>query len=203
MKIYNVVLWAAMSLFSTSAVMAAQVLLLVDLNTENQITISATSNVSDATTTGPVFTGFYLDMFYNEPGSFVGARELLGDADLTSALNPTNNTPLIFRAGFTEATSDAGLSVFGFSTDGTISFEEDMQAFSGSATWLLSSVQYAEMLAGNSTGNIYFAADDVSDIPNAALIGEWQTVSAVPLPAAIWLFGSVLAGMGAVRRKKT
>jgi hypothetical protein len=46
----------------------------------------------------------------------------------------------------------------------------------------------------NSQISGFLAQDD------GALTG---TVSAVPIPAAVWLFGSALAGLGWMRRRKT
>jgi len=37
---------------------------------------------------------------------------------------------------------------------------------------------------------------------NISVVGDVSAVSAVPVPAAVWLFGSALAGLGAVRRQK-
>jgi hypothetical protein len=42
-----------------------------------------------------------------------------------------------------------------------------------------------------------------SDTLNFNVSGNTITVSAVPVPAAVWLFGSALAGFGAFSRKKT
>jgi hypothetical protein len=48
---------------------------------------------------------------------------------------------------------------------------------------------------------LYLEEGDVSyDIENAQLS---FTASAVPIPAAVWLFGSALAGLGWMRRRKT
>jgi hypothetical protein len=40
-----------------------------------------------------------------------------------------------------------------------------------------------------------------NDPPYAAILGEGATVSAVPVPAAVWLFGSALLSIGWLRRK--
>ena len=41
-----------------------------------------------------------------------------------------------------------------------------------------------------------------SDTMNFSVSGNTITVSAVPVPAAVWLFGSALAGFGVFGRKK-
>ncbi|MGI9308873.1 MAG: VPLPA-CTERM sorting domain-containing protein, partial [Gammaproteobacteria bacterium] len=38
-------------------------------------------------------------------------------------------------------------------------------------------------------------------VMNDRIRGEFTSVSLVPLPAAVWLFGSALAGLGWMRRK--
>jgi hypothetical protein len=42
-----------------------------------------------------------------------------------------------------------------------------------------------------------------SDTLHFALSGNTITVTAVPVPAALWLFGSALAGMGIIGRRKS
>ena len=54
------------------------------------------------------------------------------------------------------------------------------------------------MLAGNTSGDLYFPADTADDIANGAtLIGQWRVV---PTPGAVSLAG--LCGVGALRRRR-
>jgi len=46
-------------------------------------------------------------------------------------------------------------------------------------------------------------AFDNGDLPFQLALGPSATVSSVPIPAAVWLFGSALGGLGWMRRRKT
>ena len=54
------------------------------------------------------------------------------------------------------------------------------------------------MLAGNTSGNIYFPADDASDLSTAMILGSYRVI---PAPGAATLLGIGL-GLGAVRRRR-
>lgn len=166
-------------------------LLLVDLTVANQVTITATSNAASASASGTVFTGVLLADFY---GSTTGAGlvDSLVSGDLTTAANPTDGTPDLFR-GF----GSSGLNIWSFSTDTTFSITAGSQAFTGSATWSLSAAEYADMLAGNSSGDIYAPADTDDDIAGATLIGQYRVI---PAPSAMALLG--LGGLVAGRRRR-
>jgi hypothetical protein len=49
----------------------------------------------------------------------------------------------------------------------------------------------------------YVVAADVYDGSDTRVAVSLQRMSAVPLPAAAWLFGSALLGLGAMRRRKS
>jgi hypothetical protein len=51
----------------------------------------------------------------------------------------------------------------------------------------------------NSSG-LWFGTGGIPAFPNASIATAW---SVVPLPAAVWLFGSALAGLGWFRRRQT
>jgi len=74
----------------------------------------------------------------------------------------------------------------------------------GGANWLTSSVEGGELLsAAQFRGIDHFFETTYPNPYGISVIGDVSEVSAVPVPAAVWLFGSALAGLGAVRRQKT
>lgn len=77
-----------------------------------------------------------------------------------------------------------------------MTFTAGSLAFVGSATWSLDANEYADMLAGSMSGNVYFPADTVDDIAGATAIGACLVV---PTPGAIALLG--LAGLARSRRR--
>lgn len=176
----------------------ATTLLNVDLGTVNQITVSATSGASSATVSGSDITGIYLAGFFTSLTA--GIDETLVSGNLTSAMNPSGAFPLIFTAD----TADTGLNLFSLSSDGTLDFVSGELAFEGSATWTVDAADYAALLASNLSGDLFFPADDIGDLPTATLIGEWarvDAVAAVPVPAAGLLLGGALFGFGVFGRR--
>ncbi|MEQ9616839.1 MAG: hypothetical protein RLN60_02265 [Phycisphaerales bacterium] len=164
----------------------------IDLTVLNQITINATNGTSMATVSGSTTTGFYFASFYNGPGA-TGLNETLISGNLTTANNPSDNSPNLFRSG----TTDPGLNVFSYSPNATSSFTAGQLAFTGSATFSLQADDYADMLAGNLSGDIYFPADNLPDLPTAQIVGTWIVI---PTPGAASLAG--IAGLAAVRRRR-
>jgi hypothetical protein len=167
----------------------AETLLLVDLGTANSITISATSGLASASVAGSDFTGALLADFF---GSTAGMNFLdsAGSGDLVYAGGASDGSPGLFRA-----TGSAGLNVW--SLGGTGSFTAGSQGFTGSATWSVDAGVYAEMLAGNTAGDIYAPADSDDDIGAATLVGQWEIV---PAPSSLALLG--MGGLVAGRRRR-
>jgi hypothetical protein len=166
-------------------------LLIIDLTVANEITITATDGLSAVTASGSDSIGIYLENFYGGSGDALSAP--LASGDFTNAENPADGSPALFRGG---GGSDPGLNIWSFSSDSTVTFTEGSLAFVGSATWSLDANEYADMLAGSMSGNVYFPADTVDDIAGATAIGTYLVV---PTPGAIALLG--LAGLARSRRR--
>ena len=164
--------------------------LTVDLSVANQVTISGGPGVSLATVSGSDNIGVYLEDFYGGSGDGLFAE---ASGDLTNAENPADGSPALFRGG---GGSDPGLNIWSFSSDNTVTFTAGSLAFVGSATWALDANEYADMLAGSMSGNVYFPADTVDDIAGATAIGAYLVV---PTRGAIALLG--LAGLARSRRR--
>lgn len=189
MSIKAIAIVAAASLATAAN---ADNLLNIDLSVVNQITITADSGLSAASVSGSTFTGVLMADFYSGAGSALVSTLVSGD--VTSANNPADNSPLLFRGG---AGTDVGLNLWSFSTDITSSFTAGTVAFSGSGTWTVDAAAYADMLAGASGGDIYAFADTDDDIPFATVIGQYNVV---PAPGSAALLG--LGGLVATRRRR-
>lgn len=182
---------AAVAMLAAGA--QAEVLFDIDLSVVNQITITATSGASAVTASGSDTTGVYMENFYSGAGSSLSATLVSGN--LTNAENPSDLSPSLFRGG---AGSDPGLNVWSFSSDSTVTFTAGSLAFVGSATWDVSAAAYADMLAGNSSGDIYFPADTFDDLPSAQVLGQYRVV---PTAGVLPMLGLGL-GAGALRRRR-
>lgn len=174
----------------------AQELLQIDLSVTNEITVTATAGLSAVTASGSDTTGIYLENFYGGAGSSLA--NVLVAGDFTNFLNPSDLSPSLFRGG---VGADPGLNIWSFSSDTTVDFTAGLQAFTGSATWSLTAAEYADMLAGNQSGNIYFPADTEDDIAGGALlIGTYGPASVIPEPTSIALLGGF--GLLALARRR-
>lgn len=182
---------AGLAVATTALSASADVLLTVDLSVTDEITINATDGLSAATAAGSDSIGVLLADFFNDSSTTSG--DTLVGGDLTSAENSSDGTPDLFSS-----TTSFGLNFWSWTDDATSTFTEDEVAFLGSATWSITSSVYAAMLAGNTSGNLYFPADTDDDIPGAILLGTWEV--AVPAPGALALLA--LGGMAGTRRRR-
>ena len=151
----------------TSQSTAQDTLIEIDLSVANQVTITATDAPSLLTISGSNVTGFYLENFFPVDGT--GLSETLVVGDLTPAENTSDMTPNLFRSG----AADPGLNIWSLTVGPTMDFVAGARAFVGSGTWTLDDDNYAEFLAATPTGDIYFPADAVDDIPDAVIIGGY------------------------------
>ena len=182
---------AAALIGTLAAAAQADVLLVVDLSTPNQVTINATNGLSSATISGSDTTGAYLADFYGTAPA-AGVIYSNGVGGLTNFLNPPDNSPGLFSSA-----GETGLNIWTWSTATTVNFTAGTQAFTGSGTWTVTAAEYAALLGGPAGGDLYFPADTASDLPNATLIGSW---SLVPEPASASLVGA--AGLLLLRRRR-
>ncbi len=181
---------AAVLAFSGGAM--ADVLLTLDLSVTDQITITATDGFSAVTTTGSDGIGLYFADFWGGDGSCTSTFFATGD-ELCTAENASDGGGLLYRSG----TDDPGLNFFGWTDDTSTTFTAGSLAFTGSTTWTLSPETYANMISGASSGDLYFPADDVGDLPSAMILGTYEVF--VPAPGALALLG--IAGLARRRRR--
>lgn len=180
----------------------AALVITMDLSVPNQVTLTSTGDLASATISGGTFIGFYLENAFGS-STAGGLGQALVSGNLTTFNNPSDNTPDLFRSG---TNTDPGLNVWDYSTDGTSSFTSGVQALSGSATWTISNNAYLDLLAGAGSGNVYFPADDATDLGTATVIGQWSTGIAPVIPEpSTYIAISGLIGLGGfvlIRRRK-
>ena len=66
----------------------------------------------------------------------------------------------------------------------------------------LTSVAPGDPLKANYSKQMYFGVTDTA-VGGVQVRGTVTSISAIPIPAAVWLFGSALAGLGWIRRKQS
>ncbi|MEZ4802043.1 MAG: T9SS type A sorting domain-containing protein [Gelidibacter sp.] len=157
--------------FLTVSFSYSQELLIIDLSTENQVTITATTGTSAATVTGPDATGVYFENFFSNAGTQT-LTNVLVSGNITTPTTTSDGSPSIFRGSGT----DPGLNMWSYATESNSPFTAGEQAFTGQGTWTLSAAEYAAFLTAPANGNLYFPADTVDDLTATtppALIGTY------------------------------
>lgn len=183
---------AGLAIAATAMTATAEDLLHIDLSVGNEITINALAGLSSATTSGSVFTGVLMGDFYNGGSDGVNVS---GSGDLVSNGTVSDGTPGIFNSA-----GNNGLNFWTWTSSASAAFTAGDVAFTGSATISgLDAVDYNDMLAGNTSGDIWAFADTDDDIPFAVVIGQWTT-TVVPAPSSLALLG--LGGIVAGRRRR-
>ena len=153
-----------------------EVLLEVDLSVVNQITISATDGDAAASVFGSDLTGIYLSSF------FTGENSQLTDLNSTSgqlapALNTSDGGPVLSR---TAGGADPGLNVYDMTVSSEFQFATGSLAFTGTATWTVSSEVYAALLTNGGSGQLFAPALSLQGLPFATKIGLWAVQGSEP-----------------------
>jgi hypothetical protein len=149
---------------------------------------------------------------YSDAARFVGSAELQYSATI---LNPLTNNGLrgtsgIFAAGGEQFFVDANQELLGGQTTTTLPlgtmpqawgvFDPDLFAAVGTATNLYVWTSGNATSTSGTTRTRVYQGLDINLLADGTLSG--LGVSAVPVPAAIWLFGSALTGLGALSRRR-
>jgi len=171
---------------------SADVLINVDLSVVDEVIFTATTGNSAITATGSDFSGILLGGILGGSGGV--NFNFMDFSDFSSAQNPTNGFPGLLQGG---GGTDSGLNIFAMSTDANLDFSEGRRAFVGEIRMRLNPTFYNNLVAGNTTGNIYFPAEDDSQIPGAEILGTYRVV---PAPSGLALLG--LGGLLAGRRRR-
>jgi len=168
-------------------------LLVIDLTTENQITITATSGASAGTVSGSTTTGFYFENLFASAGTqAIGTTSYVGTPTLTAASVTTDNSPVLFRSSNT----DPGMNIYSYSATSPTTFTTGSQAFTGAATWDISADLYNALLTAPASGNVYFPADDVSDLATATLLGTYTVILPGGTGGCEWTVSVFGGGLG-------
>lgn len=137
----------------------------------------------------------------------IGTYSATGDTGLSASsetiyafLGTNANSPTTFLAGVsTEGSTNltpAGL------TSGVnavvLTNSADFGQYTGDRSTQASFADYRPLVNSAANWNIVVGGDQAIQVPNITNF----TVAAVPVPAAVWLFGSALAGLGVVNRRK-
>jgi len=179
---------AVIAIAGLAAAASADVLLNVDLSVVDQISITATSAASSGDITGSDSTGVLLADFFGGAGG--NSIFTSGTGDLVANGDSSDGTPGLFNSS-----GNYGLNFWSWTSDDPSSFFTGTTAFVGSATWDIDSDDYADMLAGNASGDIIAFAD--TDDDGGVVIGQWNVV---PAPGSMALLG--LGGIVAGRRRR-
>ncbi len=144
----------------------ADMLLHVDLSVVNQLTIRATTGLSAVTASVRDSIGFTLVDF-----QVIDIDESLTGSTLVDFNGTSSGTVSIFNAG-----GSGFLNLFNMATSDPLQFTAGSQAFTGEATWTLTSSQYATWLNGHSSGDIVLSDlfPGSPSLLDAPVVGTWS-----------------------------
>lgn len=169
----------------------AEVLLNIDLSVHKKLTITATDGLSANTISGRNLIGIYLEGLNGNMAN-IGEENSTDFSNLTSASNPAGTYPLIEAHAI-----DSGLNIWALSTDNELDFTESQRAFTGTATWDLTTSAWESLIAGTKTGSIYFPARYSQNLDQAAFLGTYQVI-----PSPTTLAPLTLIALAATRRNR-
>jgi hypothetical protein len=137
-------------------------LLHVDLSVVNQLTIRATTGLSAVTASVDDDTGFTLLDFTYQNISASGTGSTLVDYNGTS------------DGSVSISSADGFMNLYKMATSDPLQFTAGSQAFTGEATWTLTSSHYATWLNGPSSGDIVLADAFYVPLEGAPVVGTWS-----------------------------
>ncbi len=181
-----------LSMGVTAVAVSADELIQIDLSVVNEMVLTSTNGNSAITATGSDFSGILLDGILGGSGGV--NFNFMDFSDFSSAQNPTSGFPGLWQGG---NGTDTGLNIFAMSTDANLDFTAGSRAFTGEIRMRLNATFYNNLVAGNTSGNIYFPAEDDSQIPGAEILGTYRVI---PAPSGLALLG--LGGIAAGRRRR-
>lgn len=159
----------------------------------------------DPSTSFNVNGTFNLSATFNSTGTFIGGN--VGITGTIPGYNGPGNAGTVATASqnlFSANLSAFNVDIASPSSNDALGFTTDKASFSG----------WASQFAANSNESVYlyaFGAHGLMSLftnprftPGSSITLQGQAVTTVPIPAAVWLFGSSLAfltGVGARRKK--
>ena len=156
---------------------------------------------TDATVSG-IVEGQNLRDLFSFPGTasatkhvFWGQKDGQTGGSLSMAVPLTMTFDLLaIDAAFADASGVGILEIIGYPGDGGVAITHFVQLSNDIATYDLSGLGLTGLVG------VEFVTDISIAVPYEL---DNVVVNAVPIPAAVWLFSSALAGLGWMRRKQT
>lgn len=113
----------------------------------------------------------------------------------------------ISLAIFSSSSVNAAYLSYYITPNGNVVDSREYRYYRGTdnATWYLDGIANRIGISGNmfSLNTADFSVNDITDVTLPTAGGAWVSVSTVPVPAAVWLFGSgLICLIGFARRKK-
>jgi len=162
------------------------------------------SSMYDTDDVTPDFSGSFPLIYLNNQL----AQSIEGNIVTATVFN-VNTTDVFFDGGYVAGdTVRYGGTFFG-NNDGNQPNENAYFSFAFDKTTMagvLDEMVYADCTAGGMMGQFCMTGHSIAKVGFAgtmAAVPASLTISAVPVPAAVWLFGSALLGMIGVSRKRT